>query len=348
MYLLSDYDYELPENLIAQYPAEQRDESRLLSIDKKNGEICHKNFFELPFLLKKDDILVINDTEVIPARLYGKKETGGKVEILVLNLHEPAISENTPFLCKALIKSAKNIKENSYIIFDDIKGRIVKFEKNICIIEFSSKKELESLIFSKGIIPLPPYIKRNEEKYFDKKAYQTIYASEKGAIAAPTAGLHFTKKLITDLIEKEIDIVKITLHVGYGTFLPVRVNDIREHKMHSESFFISEEAADKINMANSLKKRIIAVGTTSLRALEFAADDKGYIKSAAGECNLFIYPGYKFKIVDALITNFHLPKSTLLMLVSAFAGRENILNAYKEAIDTNYRFFSYGDAMFIY
>jgi len=350
MYLLSDYDYNLPENLIAQLPVKKRDNSKLLCLNKKDGSILNKNFFELESFLEKGDLLIINDTEVIPARLYAKKETGGKVELLVLNFHEDAPFENDKFLSRCLIKSSKRLKENSYIFFGDKKGKIAGFDKNICLVEFDSKEELRKLIFSKGKVPLPPYIKRdadNEKSFSDKQSYQTIYASQKGAIAAPTAGLHFTKEFFDKIKAKGIDIAKITLHVGYGTFVPVRASDIREHNMHSESFVISKETAEKINEAKKKKSRIIAVGTTSVRTLEFAADKDGYVKPMKSDCDLFIYPGYEFKVVDAMITNFHLPKSTLLMLVSAFAGIDAIFSAYKEAVTLNYRFFSYGDAMFI-
>ncbi len=337
MYLLSDYDYNLPQELIAQEPCEQRDNSKLFCMDKKNGALANRFFFEIETFLKKGDILVINNTKVLPARLYGKKETGGKIEALILGFSA------TP---QALIKSSKRLKNGAYIFFDKVKAEVLSFNKGIYQIRFSSKQELESLIERHGKMPLPPYIQRYGKK--DETSYQTVYASKEGAVAAPTAGLHFTENLINRIKAAGVEIVEITLHVGYGTFFPVRVKDIREHQIHSERVIITPAAADKINNAKKNGSRVIAVGTTSVRSLEFAASENGIIKPIQTECDLFIYPGYKFKITDAIITNFHLPKSTLLMLVSAFAGRENILKAYEQAVNKRYRFFSYGDAMFLY
>ncbi|MBW1649455.1 MAG: tRNA preQ1(34) S-adenosylmethionine ribosyltransferase-isomerase QueA [Deltaproteobacteria bacterium] len=337
MYLLSDYDYNLPQELIAQKPCEQRDSSKLLYMDKKNGALADRFFFEIETFFKKGDILVINNTKVLPARLYGKKETGGKIEALILSFSAAP---------QALIKSSKRLKNGAYIFFDKVKAEVLSFNKGVYQIKFSSKQELESLLERQGQMPLPPYIQRYGKE--DKTSYQTVYASKEGAVAAPTAGLHFTENLINRIKAVGVEIVEITLHVGYGTFFPVRVKDIREHQIHSEQVIITPAAADKINNAKKNGSRVIAVGTTSVRSLEFAASENGKIKPIQTECDLFIYPGYRFKIVNAIITNFHLPKSTLLMLVSAFAGRENILKAYEQAVNKRYRFFSYGDAMFLY
>jgi len=337
MYLLSDYNYELPAESIAQKPCEKRDNSRLLCMEKSTGAIMHRSFFEIGAFFKKGDILVINNTKVFPARLYGKKDTGGRIEALILNFSTK---------CKALIKSSKRLKKGTFIFFEKVKAKILTFNEGVYELEFFSESELRKLIFERGSMPLPPYIQIYGKE--DEVSYQTVYASEEGAIAAPTAGLHFTNDLIEKVKADGVEIVQITLHVGYGTFFPVRAEDIREHKMHSENIIITEGAAKKINNAKKNGDRIIAVGTTSVRSLEFAASESGEVKPMQTECDLFIYPGYKFKIVDAMITNFHLPKSTLLMLVSAFAGYENILKAYNEAIKMNYRFFSYGDAMFLF
>lgn len=303
-------------------------------------------------MLKPNDVLIINNTKVIPARLYGCKDTGGKVELLLLNLHENIVEDSrTKFCCHSLIKSSKRLKNGSYIFFDSKKAKVAGFNKGIYLIEFASKDELDELIYTNGKMPLPPYIKRayGDRRYLlDETSYQTIYASKEGAIASPTAGFHFTPQLIDKIRSAGIEIVEITLHVGYGTFLPVKVKDIRKHKIHSENFVVSKEAAQKIESAKQNCGRVIAVGTTSVRALEFVASNTGSIEHKSGVCDIFIYPHYKFKVVDAMITNFHLPKSTLLMLVSAFAGRDTILTAYEEAIKKGYRFYSYGDAMIIF
>jgi S-adenosylmethionine:tRNA ribosyltransferase-isomerase len=306
-------------------------------MNKQNGALADRFFFEIETFLKKGDILVINNTKVLPARLYGKKETGGKIEALLLGFSAAP---------QALIKSSKRLKNGAYIFFDKVKAEVLSFKDGIYQIRFSSEQELESLIKRKGKMPLPPYIKRYEKQ--DETSYQTVYASKQGAVAAPTAGLHFTERLIERIKAIGVEIVEITLHVGYGTFFPVKVEDVRDHKIHSEQAIITDSAAKKINNAKKRGARVIAVGTTSVRSLEFAASEAGVIKPIQTECDLFIYPGYKFKITDAIITNFHLPKSTLLMLVSAFAGRDNILKAYEHAVKRRYRFFSYGDAMFLY
>jgi len=348
MFLLNDYDYDLPDDLIAQKPADQRDRSKLLFLHKETGKLSHHNFYEIYDLVLPTDLLVLNDTQVIPARLFGKKDTGGKAEVFILDYPGKRKNRNCDQLVlRCLIKTSKKPKNGTPLFFSqELQARVVDCQQGIYNVEFSCKDNFESLLDRIGHVPLPPYIKRNDCKD-DRTSYQTVYASQKGAVAAPTAGLHFSKKLLKKLTEKGVRIVTVTLHVGYGTFLPVRVSDIRDHKIHSEWHSISKDTADAINRAKTTGRRIIAVGTTCVRALEYASDVGGNVAYGGGSCDLFIYPGYRFKVVDAMITNFHLPKSTLLMLVSAFAGREKILNAYRAAIDKKYRLFSYGDAMFI-
>lgn len=348
MFLVNDYNYDLPDNLIAQKPADQRDRSKLLFLDKETGKRSHHKFYEIYDLLLPTDVLVLNDTQVIPARLLGRKNTGGKAEVFILDY--PGGRKNAAghdLVLRCLIKTSKRPKNGTPLIFDrGLHARVEDFKEGVYTVKFSCKDNFESLLDRIGHVPLPPYIKRNDCED-DRTSYQTVYASQKGAVAAPTAGLHFSKKLLKKITEKGVKIVTITLHVGYGTFLPVRVSDIRDHKIHSEWYAISKDTADDINRAKTNGRRIIAVGTTCVRTLEYASDDRGNVLHGGGTCDLFIYPGYRFKVVDAMITNFHLPKSTLLMLVSAFAGRENILHAYRTAIDRKYRLFSYGDSMFI-
>lgn len=349
MYSLSDYDYYLPHELIAQKPVSQRDRSRLLFLNRQTGELSHHLFNALPHFLLSTDILVINDTEVIPGRLKGRKETGGRVEVLLLD-YAGAKEKSGEFISTCLIKASKPSKPGARIHFDRrLKAEVLNGQDGIYTLKFLYRGGFEDLLYQIGQIPLPPYIKRIENEEFpnDKVSYQTVYASRKGAVAAPTAGFHFTQELITKIKSRGVQIVPITLHISYGTFLPIRVSDIRDHRMHSEQFSIPPATAEAINRGKSEGKRILAVGTTCVRTLEFVADPKGNIRDGSGNCNLFIYPGYQFKVVDAMITNFHLPKSSLLMLVSAFAGRENILKAYAAAIKERYRFYSYGDAMFI-
>ena len=350
MLSLNDYNYDLPEKLIAQKPVKKRDRSKLLLVNRKTGELSHHEFSEIYKYLLPGDILIINNTEVIPGRLLGRKETGGKAEVLILD-YAGGKAGSGKFTSECLINASKHTKAGTFIFFGNgLKAEVTGFFDGVYSLKFYCSSDFESLLYKMGKIPLPPYIKRNENdsSFNDKTAYQTVYAREKGAVAAPTAGLHFTKELIEKLKLRGVEIAEITLHVGYGTFLPVRSSDIRDHRMHSERFFIPESTADIINRARKEGRRIIAVGTTCVRTLEFASDKNGVVNSGNGTCNLFIYPGYTFKVIDAMITNFHLPKSTLLMLVSAFAGRENILNAYKKAIKNKYRFYSYGDAMLIY
>jgi len=349
MYTLSDYDYELPQELIAQKPVAQRDSSRLLHLKRASMEVAHHRFTDLYHFLSPDDVLVLNNTEVIPRRLYGRKKTGGKVEILLLD-YAGDRTDHGRFKGRCLVKSSKPLKPGSEILFDQqLQAVVIEGRNGVFTLDFRYQDRFEDLLYRYGKVPLPPYIKRHPDNgaVDDSQAYQTVYASQKGAVAAPTAGLHFTRRLLAQIRSRGIQIVHITLHVGYGTFSPVRVSDIRDHRMHAERFFIPETCADVINHARQQGHRIIAVGTTCVRTLEFAANSAGRLVAGSGDCDLFIYPGFEFKIVDGLITNFHLPQSTLLMLVSAFTGRENILAAYREAIKQKYRFYSYGDAMVI-
>jgi len=351
VFSITDYNYDLPKELIAQKPVKKRDQSKLLFLNRKTGSLSHHKFYELFDLLLPTDVLVVNNTEVVPGRLIGKKDTGGKAEVLILDYSKAYNKKgNNTFVYECLIKASKRPKEGTIIFFDQgLKAEVINSRNGLYSVKFTCKGDFEGLLYRIGKVPLPPYIRRDKDNIAcdDKKSYQTVYASQKGAIAAPTAGLHFTKKFIEKLRLKNIKMVEITLHVGYGTFLPVRVSDIRDHRIHSEWCTIPEKSAEIINNAKADKSRIIAVGTTCVRSLEYLSDTNGDIISNSANCDLFIYPGYRFKVTDAMITNFHLPKSTLLMLVSAFAGRENILNAYREAIKERYRFFSYGDAMFI-
>lgn len=338
---VSDFDYYLPEELIAQTPLEKRDESRLLVLDKKTGEIEHKRFYDIIDYLNKGDTLVLNDTKVLPARLIGvKEETNAVIEILLLkNI------EGDKWEC--LVKPARRIKEGTIVSFGDgkLKAKCCGvFDEGIRHFELIYSGILLEILEDLGTMPLPPYI---HEKLEDQSRYQTVYAKEVGSAAAPTAGLHFTQELLDKIKAKGINIVYVTLHVGLGTFRPVAVENIEEHEMHSEFYTMSSEVAEILNNTRKAGGRIISVGTTSTRTLETIMGLYGEFRGCSGWTNIFIYPGYKFKGIDALITNFHLPKSTLVMLVSTLAGRENILNAYKVAVEEKYRFFSFGDAMFI-
>jgi S-adenosylmethionine:tRNA ribosyltransferase-isomerase len=352
MYRLSDYDYPLPEDLIAQAPCAARSASRLMRIQRDIAAVSHHRFHGLPDLLRKGDLLVVNDTRVIPARLLGKKDTGGRVEVLLIDyakgLHQ--LEQTGAFQCQCLIKASRMPRTGSRIEFtDQICGLVQSVEGGICEIRFSGGDQFPEFVRTCGSLPLPPYIKRSDRDRYeqDQEDYQTVYAENDGAVAAPTAGLHFTQDLMAILSQKGIDTARITLHVGYGTFVPVRVEDIRAHQIHSEYFCLSPDAAKKINHAKNQGRRVVAVGTTSVRTLEFAADDQGRVAPGSGRCDLYIYPGFRFRCVDAMITNFHLPKSTLLMLVSAFYDRKRMLQAYETAVTHGYRFFSYGDAMLI-
>ena len=336
-----DFDFNLPENLIAQTPLEKRDNSKLLVLDKETGKIEHKHFFDIIDMLNKDDVLVLNDTKVIPARLYGIKEgTNAHIEILMLKE-----IGNDEWEC--LVKPAKRVKLNTKIYFgnNDLVATCTSVrDEGIRSFKLNYNGILYEILDRLGEMPLPPYI---HEKLKDKNRYQTVYAKNSGSAAAPTAGLHFTNDLIEKIKAKGVKIEYITLHVGLGTFRPVNVEDVTKHKMHSEFYMMSEEVAKVLNEAKKNKKRIIGVGTTSTRTLETIMNLYGEFKECSGWTDIFIYPGYEFKAIDALITNFHLPKSTLVMLVSALAGKENILSAYNEAIKNEYRFFSFGDSMFI-
>ena len=338
---VKDFDYDLPEELIAQDPLEDRSSSRLMVLDKKTGEVSHHIFKEIIKYLRPGDCLVLNNTKVIPARLYGVKEgTMAKIEILLLKRKQNDVWET-------LVKPGKKAKPGTKIIFGDgiLTGEVIDVvDDGNRLIQFSYDGIFEEILDKLGQMPLPPYITHQLK---DKNRYQTVYAKYDGSAAAPTAGLHFTKELLNEVKEKGVDIAEVTLHVGLGTFRPVKVDNVLDHHMHSEFYMVSQEAADKINNAKKNGGHIISVGTTSTRTLESAADENGMLHECSGWTDIFIYPGYKFKVIDCLITNFHLPQSTLVMLVSALAGREHILSAYKKAVEEKYRFFSFGDAMFI-
>jgi S-adenosylmethionine:tRNA ribosyltransferase-isomerase len=352
MYTLDDYDYHLPQSLIAQNPVAERDASRLLHLNRSEEKISHCHFGDLVQMLRPSDLLVINDTKVIPGRLYGRKETGGKAELLILDYGERTRREknDNKAVYQCLIKASKQARTGTKIHFKEgLEGVVKAFSDGIYSVAFSAPESIGALLDRIGHMPLPPYIKRTETDpdVSDRKRYQTVYARSEGAIAAPTAGLHFTREIFSGLRDRGVSITTVTLHVGYGTFVPVRVGDIRDHRMHEEWFEITTETAELVNRAKDEGRRVVAVGTTSVRTLEYATGSDGYLEHGCGHCDLYIYPGYQFKQVDAMITNFHLPRSTLLMLVSAFAGRETILNTYEKAVQERYRFFSYGDAMLI-
>ncbi|MFZ0240965.1 MAG: tRNA preQ1(34) S-adenosylmethionine ribosyltransferase-isomerase QueA [Desulfobacterales bacterium] len=349
IFSLSDYDYRLPPERIAQTPAARREGSRLMVLDRHSGAIAHRTFNDLFACIEPPDVLVVNNTEVIPARLFGRKTTGGKVEVLILD-YAGGHTENGRFVCRCLVKAHKAPRPGSGLLFDGgLRAAVLDGAAGDFRLAFDCDGAFEDLLYRIGQVPLPPYIHRAAGYPLpeDRQDYQTVYAEEKGAVAAPTAGLHFSRDLLDGLRAKGIDIVTITLHVGYGTFMPVREDDIRRHRIHAERFKVTPAAADRINRARTQGGRIIAVGTTCVRTLEFNADHRGHIAAGSGICDLFIYPGYRFKAIDGMVTNFHLPKSTLLMLVAAFAGRDRILKAYEAAIASKYRFFSYGDAMII-
>ncbi len=336
-----DFNFDLPEELIAQHPLEQRDHSRLLVLDKHSGNITHKRFDDILEYLVPGDVLVINNTRVIPARLFGVKE-GGTAHIEVLLL-KPI--ENEPDCWEVLVRPGKRVKVGAQVVFGEGKmtGTVIADTDTGRIMKFSYDGIFNEILDELGTMPLPPYIKA---KLDDQERYQTVYAKERGSAAAPTAGLHFTNELLELVKAKGVEVVEVLLHVGLGTFRPVQVDDILSHKMHSEYYRITQSAADTINKALDEGRRVIAVGTTSTRTLESAAKD-GRVVAGDGDTSIFIYPGYQFQVLSGLITNFHLPKSTLVMLVSALAGREHVLHAYEEAVKERYRFFSFGDAMFI-
>ena len=370
--LLSEYDYCLPEELIAQIPADKRENSRMMVLNRKDRTISHKHFYDIVDLLDSNTLLVMNNTKVLPARLIGHKDTGAKIEVFLLKQHNPATEllnsqyslSNSSISRKeqgekecwdVLIKPSKRVKPDTIIkISEELSVKALKrLEENgewLVELLFEGDNVLD-VLHRNGQIPLPPYIERkiqnDDLKKLDFERYQTVYAKDEGSVAAPTAGLHFTKDILQKLEAKGIELAYVTLNVGLGTFRPVQCENVENHKMHSETFEISEKAAEQINRAKSEGKKIVAVGTTTVRTLETAYQKYGCIKACHDHSELFIYPPYEFKVIDKLITNFHLPKSTLLMLVSALAGKDFIFEAYKEAIENKYRFFSYGDCMFI-
>lgn len=337
----SDFYYDLPHELIAQTPLKERQKSKMMVLDKKTGEYEHKIFENIVEYINKGDTLVLNDTKVMPARLFGHREAKEEaIEVLLLKQTEGD-------KWQTLVKPGKKAKIGETIIFDEklLKAKVVDIlEDGQRVVEFYYNGIFNEILDRLGLMPLPPYI---TEKLDDKDRYQTVYSKNLGSAAAPTAGLHFTKEVLKELEDKGVNIVYVTLHVGIGTFRPVKVEDVTNHKMHSEYFVITEDACRVINDTKKRGNRVIAVGTTSCRVLESATDENGIVHSMAKETDIFIYPGYKFKMIDALLTNFHLPESTLIMLVSAFATKENVFNAYSEAVNKKYRFFSFGDCMFI-
>lgn len=337
---VSEFNYELPEELIAQVPLEKRDESRLMVLNRKEQTIEHKTFKDIIDFLEPGDCLVRNNTKVIPARIYGKKETGANVEFLLLNNIEGDIWES-------IVRPGNKLHIGTKVIFGEglLEAEILEIMPGgTRKVKFHYKGIFNEILDQIGLMPLPPYI---HEELKEKERYQTVYAKHNGSAAAPTAGLHFTPELLKQIEEKGINIANVTLHVGIGTFRPVKEEKVEEHEMHSEHYYIKKEDAEKINNAKKTGHRVIAIGTTSCRVLETIADESGNIKEQEGDTKIFIYPGYKFKCIDALITNFHLPQSTLLMLVSALAGKDYTMKAYQEAVKQKYRFFSFGDAMFI-
>ena len=337
---VSEFNYELPEELIAQHPYEKRDEARLMVLDKKNQKIEHKGFKDVIDYLNPGDCLVINNTKVIPASIYGKKDTGANVEFLLLKRIEGDIWE-------AMVRPGGKIRPGTKVSFGDglLNAEVLDIlEGGNRKVKFEYEGIFNEILDQIGLMPLPPYIK---EKLKDKNKYQTVYAKYDGSAAAPTAGLHFTEDLLQKIKEKGVEVANVTLHVGIGTFRPVKVETVEEHEMHSEHYYIKKEDAEKINKAKQNGNRVIAVGTTSCRVLESVADENGMMREVEGDTSIFIYPGYKFKCIDSLITNFHLPESTLIMLVSTLAGKDFVMNAYEEAVKEEYKFFSFGDAMII-
>ncbi len=340
---LTEFDYDLPQQLIAQHPLGERTASRLLLLNSESEQIVHEQFASLSELLREGDLLVRNETRVIPARLLGKKQSGGQVEVLLVRQSDPVQN-----VWRCMTRSSKPVRVGSLLEFPEgICGEVIDTEDDgQRLVRFTCSGDFLEVLERAGHMPLPPYIRR-EDHDADKDRYQTVFANNPGAVAAPTAGLHFTAETFAALAARNIDVCGVTLHVGPGTFLPVRTDNLNEHRMHSEVYEIPEATAEQINTARAEGRRIIALGTTVTRTLEHAVDNQGLLQAGQGETSLFIKPGFKFRIVDALITNFHLPKSTLLVLVSAFAGRDFILKAYAEAVDHGYRFFSYGDCMLI-
>lgn len=338
---VSDFNYELPQELIAQHPYDKRDEARLMVLNRESQKIEHKLFKDVIDYLNPGDCLVINNTKVIPARLYGKKDTGANVEFLLLKRIENDTWE-------AMVRPGNKLKPGSKVSFGDglLRATVLEvLEGGNRKVEFEYEGIFNEILDQIGLMPLPPYI--TEATREDNEKYQTVYAKYEGSAAAPTAGLHFTEELLEKIKTKGIEVANVTLHVGIGTFRPVKVENVEEHEMHSEHYYIKKEDAEKINKAKESGKRVIAVGTTSCRVLESVANESGLVKEVEGDTSIFIYPGYKFKCIDSLITNFHLPESTLIMLVSTLAGKDFIMNAYQEAVKEKYKFFSFGDAMII-
>lgn len=339
---IQDFYYTLPKRLIAQFPAKRRDRSRLLILNRKDGQIQHRHFFQIVEFLGPEDVMVINNTKVIPARLLGQKATGGRAELLILDGHR-----GRDGLWPCLIRGHR-VRVGTRLLFSQgLKAEVREVKgEGVFLVEFDDSGRLPKVLSEAGLLPLPPYIKRDSPLPLDGERYQTVYAASEGAAAAPTAGLHFTRELLAQLEERGVTIVPISLHVSYGSFMPIRARRVEEHGVPEEWFQVGEDTAAVINRARALGKRLVAVGTTTVRALETAVEG-GYVVPKEGYTGLYIYPGYRFKVVDAMITNFHLPGSSLILLVSAFAGRELILRAYGEAIRRGYRFLSYGDAMLI-
>lgn len=338
----SMFDYHLPEGMIAQEPLEKRDASRLLVLHADTGRVEHRRFFDLPWYLDSGDLLVMNETRVLQARLLGRRPTGGFVEALVLEVFEDGT-------CRALLRHGRKVKVGEVLSFEDdaVRLKLLGREAECFLLENATGRPLMELLEKYGRTPLPPYVER-EARENDRETYQTVYAREAGSVAAPTAGLHFTRGLVDALEKKGVELCRLTLHVGYGTFKPVKVDQVERHRMHTERYSVSSKALEQLRRAREEGRRIVAVGTTSARLLEtLAARGSLPEEGVSGETDIFIYPGFKFKLTDALVTNFHLPRSTLLMLVSALAGREKILAAYEEAVREGYRFYSYGDAMLI-
>lgn len=343
-YTIHDFDYDCPEAVIARYPADKRDESKLMVLDKSQQSIEHKQFKDIVDEFNESDVLIVNNSKVFPCRLFTTRTTGGKQEFLLLQFLESKNS-NTQ-IWQAMMNASKKVKLGDTFNWPGLQLTVLEPEGNVRRVELTFETDLMSTLDQLAEIPLPPYMQRKQEQ-LDKERYQTIYAKEVGSVAAPTAGLHFTDEILNKLKAKGVHTLNVTLHVGPGTFLPVKTNSIEEHKMHTEFYHLSEETVEAIHKAKNQGKRITAVGTTTTRCLEAAATKNWPLKAGEGQTDIFIYPPYKFKVIDQLITNFHLPKSTLMMLVSAFYNRDCIMEAYEQALNNNYRFFSYGDAMFI-
>lgn len=346
---VGEFDYDLPESLVAQVPRSERDAARLMILERATGAVEHRRFRDLPDLLHRGDLVVVNDTRVRRARLWGRKETGGRVEILML---EPVAGEADTALWRALVRSSGRLRPGMRVIVDErLAADLIERRDDTWIVRVdTAEADVETALQRSGVMPLPPYIRRapgDPRHALDRERYQTVFADRGAAVAAPTAGLHFTAGILEALAARGIERAALTLEVGIGTFQPVRTEDVERHRMHAETFRIPESTSAAVGAARSRGARVVAVGTTVVRSLEAMAAGEGSVRAGSGRCDLFIYPGYRFQVVDAMITNFHLPRSTLLMLVSAFAGRTAVLEAYREAIREGYRFYSYGDAMLI-